>query len=72
MSNRYEIVTQEEKNNIKIVDNKKDFYLDINGTKLRNIKKYNIIREGGQPPILEVYLFLDEIDFDEQMSCQTS
>lgn len=65
MKNQYKIIKPEDKKNIKIVDNKDEFYLDINGTKIEGIKKYNIIRENEKSPILELHLYLDNVDFQE-------
>ena len=48
------IITQEAKKNIKIVDNKEECYLDIEGTKIRGIRRYDIIRETAKPPILKI------------------
>lgn len=65
MPNDYKIIEQKEKKNIKIVDNKEEFYLDINGTKVKGIKQYRIIKEAKQAPVLEFQLYLDNIDFEE-------
>lgn len=65
MANNYKIIKQEEKKNIKIVDNKNEFYLDINGTKVEGIRQYRIIKKVKQAPVLELQLYLDNIDFEE-------
>ena len=65
MPNDYKIIEQKEKKNIKIVDNKEEFYLDINGTKVEGNKQYRIIKEAKQAPVLELQLYLDNIDFEE-------
>ena len=71
MFNNYKIVKQEEKKNIKIVDNKNEFYLDIDGKKIEGIKKYRIIKEENQAPVLEFQLYLDNIDFEEFLESKT-
>lgn len=65
MKNQYKIIKPEGKKNIKIVDNKDEFYLDINGIKLEGIKQYHIIKEAEKSPVLAIQLYLDEFDFGE-------
>lgn len=72
MLNNYKIITQEEKKNIKIVDTKDEFYLDIEGTKIRGIRKYDIVREAEQPPILKLEIIIDDADFQQNLDCMTS
>lgn len=72
MLNNYKIAKQEEKKDIKIVHNKNDFYLDINGTKIKGVRKYNIETEAGKTPILKLEILLDEESYNENLICKSN
>ncbi len=72
MLNQCKIIKPEDKKSIKIIDNKDEFYLDVNGTKIEGIKKYDIIREAEQPPILKLEIILDEDSYNLKLDCKSN
>ena len=72
MLNDYKIVKQEDKTDIKIVHNKNEFYLDVNGTKIRGVKKYNIEADAGKIPILKLEILLDEESYNQNLVCKSN
>lgn len=72
MLNQYKIIKPEDKKNIKIVDNKDEFYLDVDGTKIEGIRRYDIIKEAENPPILKLEIILDEKSYNEFLVCKSN
>lgn len=72
MLNQCKIIKPEDKKSIKIIDNKDEFYLDVNGTKIEGIKKYDIVREAEQPPILKLEIILDEDSYNLKSDCKSN